>query len=74
MRSGSIVRQVVGLTGLLALGTGLVLFRGAEVPTVALVEPIYAAPAERVEVRSLAQDQTLGDLLSGVWTPTPNPG
>ena len=66
MRSGLMVRQVVGLTGLLALGTGLVLFRGAEVPTVALVEPIYAAPAERVEVRSLAQDQTLGDLLSGV--------
>ena len=66
VRSGSIVPRVVGLVGLMALGVGLVLVRGAEVPTVALVEPIYAAPAERVEVRSLAQDQTLGDLLSGV--------
>ncbi len=66
MRSGSIVRQVVGLVGLLALGAGFLLLRGEEVITVALVEPIYAAPAERVEVRSLAQDQTLGDLLSGV--------
>ncbi len=66
MRSGSIVRQFVGLVGLLALGAAFVLFRGEEVLTVALVEPIYATPAERVEVRSLAQDQTLGDLLSGV--------
>ena len=66
MRSGSIVRQFVGLVGLLALGAVFVLFRGEEVLTVALVEPIYATPAERVEVRSLAQDQTLGDLLSGV--------
>ena len=66
MSSGSIVRRFVGLGGLLALGAALVLFRGEEVLTVALVEPIYAAPAERVEVRSLAQDQTLGDLLSEV--------
>ena len=50
--------------GLLALAAALFLGRGEEVPIVALVEPIYAAPAERVEVRSLAQDQTLGDLLS----------
>ena len=66
MRSGSRIRQTVGLVGLIALALGFVRFKGAEVPTVALVEPIYAAPAERVEVRSLAQDQTLGDLLSGV--------
>ena len=52
--------------GLLALGAAFVLFTDEEVPTVALVEPIYAAPAERVEVMSLAQDQTLGDLLSGI--------
>ena len=52
--------------GLLALGAAFVLFTDEEVPTVALVEPIYAAPAERVEVLSLAQDQTLGDLLSGI--------
>ncbi len=66
MRSGSIVRRFVGLVGLLALGAAFVLFTDEEVPTVALVEPIYAAPAERVEVLSLAQDQTLGDLLSGI--------
>ena len=66
MRSGSIVRRLIGLMGLLALGVALALLRGEEVPTVALVEPIYAAPAEWVEVRSLARDQTLGDLLSGV--------
>jgi murein DD-endopeptidase MepM/ murein hydrolase activator NlpD len=66
VRSGSRIRQTVGLVGLIALALGFVRFKGAEVPTVALVEPIYAAPAERVEVRSLAQDQTLGDLLSGV--------
>ena len=66
MRSGSNLWQVAGPVGLIALGFGFVMFRGVEVPTVALVEPIYAAPAERVEVRSLAQDQTLGELLSGV--------
>lgn len=66
VRSGSNLWQVAGPVGLIALGFGFVMFRGVEVPTVALVEPIYAAPAERVEVRSLAQDQTLGELLSGV--------
>ena len=66
MRSRSNLRQVVGLVGLMALATGFVFLKGDEVLTVDLVEPIYAAPAEQVEVHSLERNQTLGDLLAGV--------
>ncbi len=65
-RLGSIARQVAASVGLSALTLALVFGRGEELPTVTLVEPIYAQLAERAEVRSLAQDQTLGALLSGV--------
>ena len=73
---GSIARQFAAPVGLstLAVALALVFVRGEEVPTVAIVEPIYATPAERVEVRSLAQDQTLGDLFSGVLDPNAQSG
>ncbi len=66
MRSGSSSWRIVRLVGLLALGAAFALLRRQDVPTVGLVEGVYAAPSERVEVWALQRDQTLGDLLTGV--------
>ena len=66
MRSGSTILGLIGVLGVMASSLTFVLFVGKEVPTVGLVAPVYAAAPERVELRELTQDQTLGDLLSGV--------
>ena len=66
MRSGSSFWLFSGFMGLLASGGALVLFSRGEVPTVGRVEPLYASAPEHVELRQLARNQTLGDLLAGV--------
>ena len=37
-----------------------------EPPDVGMIEPLYAPPAETVEIRTLARGQTFGELLDGV--------
>jgi len=60
----SVVNQgvVAGFVAILALGFTLFL-GGEDVPDVGLLSPVYARPAERVEVRTLTRDQTVGDIL-----------
>jgi len=58
--------RLIGLSGCLISGVVLVLLSTKDVPTVVIRSPIYASPAERIEVLSLIQNQTLGDLFSGV--------
>jgi len=53
----------------MASSLAFVLFSGKEVPTVGLVGSIFAAAPERVELRVLKQDQTLGELLEGMLEP-----
>jgi len=43
-----------------------VLFSGKEVPTVGLVPGVFAVAPERVELRALNRDETLGELLEDV--------
>ncbi|MCH7892334.1 MAG: peptidoglycan DD-metalloendopeptidase family protein [Gemmatimonadetes bacterium] len=43
-----------------------VLFSGKEVPTVGLVPGVFAVAPERVELRALSRDETLGELLEDV--------
>lgn len=50
---------------LLAFGGALVIFSRDDVPTIGLVEPVYASVPEQVEILQLARNQTLGDLISG---------
>ncbi len=64
--SGSKILAFLGVLGVMASSLAFVLFAGKEVPTVGLVAPVFAAAPERVELRALDQDETLGDLLSGV--------
>ena len=63
MSSGSKILGFIGVLGVMASSLAFVLFAGKEVPTVGLVEPVFAAAPERVELRILHQDETLGDLL-----------
>ena len=66
MSSGSKILGFIGVLGVMASSLAFVLFTGKEVPTVGRVAPVFAAAPERVELRALKQDQTLGDLLAGV--------
>ncbi len=66
MSSGSKILGFIGVLGAMASSLAFVLFTGKEVPTVGLVAPVFAAAPERVELRSLKRDETLGDLLLGV--------
>ena len=66
MSSGSKILGFIGVLGVMASGLAFVLFTGKEVPTVGLLAPVFAAAPERVELRALKRDETLGDLLSGV--------
>ena len=66
MSSGSKFLAFIGVFGAMASSLAFVLFTGKEVPTVGLVAPVFAAAPERVEVRALELDQTLGDLLVGM--------
>ena len=66
MNSGSKILGFIGVIGVMASSLAFVLFTGKEVPTVGLVAPVFAAAPERVELRALKRDETLGDLLLGV--------
>ena len=66
MGSGSKILGFMGVLGVMASSLAFVLFSGKEVPTVGLVAPVFAAAPERVELRALKQDETLGELLEGV--------
>ena len=66
MSSGAKILGFIGVLGVMASSLALVLSSGKEVPTVGLVAPVFAAAPERVELRSLKQDETLGELLEGV--------
>ncbi len=66
MNSSSKILGFVGVIGVMASSLAFVLFTGNEVPTVGLVEPVFAAAPERVELRELNRDETLGDLLLDV--------
>jgi hypothetical protein len=61
--SGTKTLGFIGVLGVMASSLAFIVLSGKEVPTVGLVEPVYAAAPERVELRSLNQDETLGDLL-----------
>ena len=58
-------RRLAAFIALLALGGVFVIFSKGDVPTIGLVEPVYASVPEQVETLELAKDQTLGDLISG---------
>ena len=64
--SGSKILGFMGVLGVMASSLAFVLFSGKEVPTVGLVAPVFATAPERVELRALKQDETLGELLEGV--------
>ena len=66
MGLGSKILGFMGVLGVMASSLAFVLFSGKEVPTVGLVAPVFAASPERVELRALKQDETLGELLEGV--------
>ena len=66
MSSGCKILGSIGVLGVMASSLAFVLFAGKEVPTVGLVAPVFAEAPERVELRALNRDETLGDLLAGV--------
>ena len=66
MSAGSKILGFIGVLGVMASSLAFVLLSGKEVPTVGLVAPVFAAAPERVELRALKQDETLGELLEGV--------
>ena len=66
MSSGSKILGFIGVLAVMASSLAFVLFTGKEVPTVGLVASVFATAPERVELRALNQDETLGDLLLGV--------
>ena len=66
MSSVSKILGFIGVLGVMGSSLAFVLFAGKEVSTVGLVEPVFAVAPERVELRALNQDATLGDLLVGV--------
>jgi murein DD-endopeptidase MepM/ murein hydrolase activator NlpD len=63
---GSKILGFIGVPGVMASSLAFVLFAGKEVPTVGLIEPVFATAPERVELRALNRYQTLGDLLLDV--------
>ncbi len=64
--SGTKILGFIGVLGVMASSLAFVVFSGKEVPTIGLVEPLFAAAPERVELRRLGQDETLGDMLLDV--------
>ena len=66
MNSGSKILGFIGVLGVMGSSLAFVLFTGKEMPTVGLVAPVFAASPERVELRALNRDETLGELLAGV--------
>ena len=66
MNVGSKILGLIGVLGVMGSSLAFVMFMGKEVPTVGLVAPVFAAAPERVELRALNRDETLGDLLAGV--------
>ena len=70
MGSGSKILGFIGVLGVMASSLAFVLFSAKEVPTVGLVAPVFVAAPERVELRSLRLDETLGDLLEDVLDPS----
>ena len=66
MGSGSKILGFIGVLGVMASSLAFVLFSGKEVPTVGLVAPVFAVAPERVELRALNRDETLGELLEDV--------
>ena len=66
MSSGSKILGFIGVLGIMGSSLALVLLSPKEVPTVGLVEPLFAVAPERVELRILNRDATLGDLLAGM--------
>jgi murein DD-endopeptidase MepM/ murein hydrolase activator NlpD len=66
VNAGSKILGFIGVLGVMGSSLAFVLFMGKEVPTVGLVAPVFAAAPERVELRALNRDETLGDLLGGM--------
>ena len=66
MGSGSKILASIGVLGVMGSSLAFVLFSGKEVPTVGLVPGVFAVAPERVELRALNRDETLGELLEGV--------
>ena len=58
---------LLGLGGV--LGVGFAFLLPSPVQDVGVVEPVYAVPTERVEVRRLGIDQTLGQVLQEFTDP-----
>ena len=66
MSSGSKILAFIVVLAVTASSLAFVLFPEREVPTVGLVESVFAAAPERVELRTLRRDQTLGEILEVV--------
>lgn len=66
MSSGSKILGFTGVAAVIASSLAFVLFAEEEVPTVGRVAPVFAAAPERVQLRTLRRDETLGDLLAGM--------
>ncbi len=64
--SGSKISGIIGVLVVVASSLAFVLFAEKEVPTVGLVAPVFAAAPERVELRALSRDETLGEILEDV--------
>ncbi len=60
MSSGWKLFAFIGVLAVMASSLAFVLFPEKEVPTVGLVAPVFAAAPERVELRYLNRNETLG--------------
>lgn len=66
MSSGVKVLGSMAILAVMASSLAFVLLPEREVPTVGRVAPVFAAAPERVELRTLRRDETLGELLAGM--------
>jgi hypothetical protein len=64
--SGVKVLGSMAILAVMASSLAFVLLPEREVPTVGRVAPVFAAAPERVELRTLRRDETLGELLAGM--------